>query len=284
MAIFSLPEELLPLYKSEIEFLTAHAVDPDKRRYSNAKEAPRHYLDLDHYGSAPFESIPRRWKDAVAKFSEDSLQAYGIVPWHVEKVLFALTEAFKKRDKIAILHLSADLGHYVADAHVPLHTTENYNGQLTGQKGIHGFWESRIPELMGENYNYYCGQAEYLNKPLTKIWQIVLSSNASKDSVLALEASLNDIFPADQKYSYENRGTMPVLVYSLAYTKAYNQLLNGMVERRLRQSIIDVASFWYTAWVNAGQPDVAHLKSKSNFKEEVIDSSKIKLPIKGHDD
>jgi len=268
MAVFSLPEEMLPLYKDQIEFITAHAVDPDKRRYGNEKEAPRHYIDLDHYGVAPFENVPRKWKDAVKKFTEDSLNAYGIVPWYVEKELYALTEAFKKKDKRSVLHLSADLGHYVADAHVPLHTTENYNGQMTGQNGIHGFWESRIPELFGENYDYFTGQAVYIDKPLTKIWRIVLESNASKDSVLLLEAALNKTFDSDKKYSYESRGASTIKVYSAEYTSAYNLLLNGMVERRLRQSIIDVASFWYTAWVNGGQPDLRFLKEDLTAKPE----------------
>ena len=284
MAVFSLPEELLPLYKDQLEFITQHAVDPDKRRYSNPKEAPRHYIDLDHYGKAPYNNLPRSWKAAVAKYGEDSLNAYGIVPWQVTKVLYALTEAFRKKDKKAILHLSADLGHYVADAHVPLHTTENYNGQLTGQNGIHGFWESRIPESFGESYDYFTGTAVYLEKPLTKIWSIILESNAAKDSVLAFEAELNATFSPDQKYSFETRGSMSVKVYSAAYTKAYNEKLNGMVERRLRQSIIDVASFWYTAWVNAGQPDVRHLNESSNFQEEktsAMDSIRLQR-IKGH--
>ena len=62
--------------------------------------------------------------------------------------------AFIEKDSDKILKYSADLGHYIADAYVPLHTTENYNGQLTGQKGIHAFWESRLPELFSEDYNY----------------------------------------------------------------------------------------------------------------------------------
>ena len=35
-----------------------------------------------------------------------------------------------------------------------------------------------------------------------------------------------------------------------------------MIERRMRQSIFAVASFWYTAWVNAGQPDLKNLSNK----------------------
>src|SRR3954467_7166754 len=80
MACFTLPPQLFNFYKNHIDFITAHAVDPDRRRYADPEEAPRHFIDIDHYGSNPFDSIPKYWKDAVAKYSEDSLNKYGIVP------------------------------------------------------------------------------------------------------------------------------------------------------------------------------------------------------------
>ena len=89
-----------------------------------------------------------------------------------------------------ILSLSSDLGHYIADAHVPLHTTENYNGQLTNQKGIHGFWESRIPEISAEEYDYLLGTAVYVADPLKEAWRIVKESNSAVDSVLKFEKEL----------------------------------------------------------------------------------------------
>src|SRR5689334_16482098 len=75
-AVFLLPPEMLLLYKPQIEFLYEHAVDPDKRRYITSYEAPRHFIDIDHYGKYPFDSLPRKWEEAVSKFSEDSLQRY----------------------------------------------------------------------------------------------------------------------------------------------------------------------------------------------------------------
>lgn len=95
-------------------------------------------MDMDHYSKSELDSMPLYWKDAVAKDTEDTLNAYGIVPWYVVKELEMLTSAFKKATSAS--ELLCDLGHYVADAHVPLHTTENYNGQKTNQIGIHGFW------------------------------------------------------------------------------------------------------------------------------------------------
>lgn len=269
MAVMTLPPEMMVLYKENIEFITEEAVAPDRRRYSNLYEAPRHYIDLDQYGVYPFDSLPRYWNDAVAKYSEDTLMKHGIVPWYVVLMMYKLEEAFKAKDKYKILHYSADIGHYIADAHVPLHTTSNYNGQKTNQVGIHGFWESRIPELFAENYDFFVGKPEYIRYPQTRIWKIVLESAAAVDSVLQFEKTLSESFPSDQKYSFESRGATTVKVYSEAYSKAYEQALNGMIERRMRSAIKSVADFWFTAWVNAGQPDLSDLVENPLSEEEL---------------
>lgn len=268
MAVFTLPPQMIGFYKNNIEYISEHAVDPDKRRYAFAEEAPRHYIDLDHYGENPFDSVPERWDLAVKKYSEDTLNAYGIVPWWIDKMLYRLTEAFKEKNATKILKLSADIGHYIADAHVPLHCTENYNGQLTNQHGIHGFWESRIPELFGEEYDYFTGRSEYIERPLDKIWKIIKESFAAKDSVLKFEADLNEKFSQDRKYAYEQRGASTMKMYSKEYSAEYDKMLDGMVERRLRSSIIIIGSFWYTAWVNAGQPDLSNVKELRLTEEE----------------
>jgi hypothetical protein len=266
-SVFLLPPEMMVFYKKNILFLTEHAVDPDKRRYAVKEEAPRHYIDMDHYGPAPFK-IPRRWKEAVDTYTEDTLKTHGIVPWWIQIMLARLTTAFKNKDAPKILKLSAELGHYIADSHVPLHASSNHNGQYTNQKGIHGFWESRVTELLAEKeWDFFIGQAEYIKKPLDFAWDRVLESAAASDSVLWLERKLNDSFPSDRKYAFENRNGVLAKQYSAEYSIAYNLMMNNMVERRIRQSMYAVASFWYTAWVNAGKPDLRKL-SAVNFSEE----------------
>ena len=83
-AVFLLPPEMLVLYKPNITFITEHAVDPDKRRYIVKQEGPRHFIDIDHYGKYPYPDLPHNWKDAVAKYGEDTLNTYGIVPGHIQ--------------------------------------------------------------------------------------------------------------------------------------------------------------------------------------------------------
>ncbi len=262
MAVFTLPPEMVGFYKKNIEFVTAHAVDPDKRRYASKNEAPRHYIDIDHYAKAggnPFDIMPRYWFDAVEKFTEDTLQAYGIVPWHVARMTNWLTKAFESRDVNRILSTSADIGHYIADAHVPLHTTENYNGQLTDQKGIHGLWESRIPELTADEYDYLVGRAEYIDKPIHAIWDVVEESHSYLDSVFFIEKDLTQKIPSDQKYAFETRGKSTVRQYSQQFALAYTNRMGDMVEGRMRKAIVMIGCIWYTAWVNAGQPDLDNI-------------------------
>ncbi len=291
MAVFALPPEMIGFYKKHIDFISEHAVDPDKRRYSDPEEAARHYMDLDRYGEHPFDSLPKFWNDAVAKYGEDSLKQHGIVPYHIPFMLFRLTKAFKEHDQLKILRLSAELGHYVGDAHVPLHCTKNYNGQLTNQIGIHGFWESRLPELFGEEYDYFVGRCKYINKPADYTWNIIRESYAAHDSVLLLERELTKKYSPDRKYSYEEKGNTIIRVYSKEFSADYQKLLNGMVERRMRSAIVAVSSFWYTAWVNAGMPQLDSLSDfvvSDSLKNEFQKLDKAyqlkKANGKGHDD
>lgn len=279
----------MALFKPNIEFLAEHSVDPDKKRYAIPEEGPRHYIDIDRYGKYPYPDLPRKWNEAVAKYSEDTLQAYGIVPWWLQTMLARLTAAFKEKNQVKILRYAAELGHYISDAHVPLHANTNHNGQYSNQKGIHGFWESRVPELLAEKeWDFFIGKAEYISKPADFIWKRVLESAAAADTVLRFEKELTKDFPADQKFSFEERNGLVIRQYSTAFSKSFDQKLKGMIERRMRQSIFATASFWYTAWVDAGQPDLKKLNNKElssdDLKEfEALNNSWQSGSIKGRE-
>lgn len=276
-AVYSLPPEMLPLYKKELTFLAEKSVNPDRRRYAVKGEAEKHYIDLDHYGDSARYRLPKYWAAAVEKFPEDSLRAHGIGPWSAYHTLLNLTKAFEARNKAAILRLSADLGHYLGDLNVPLHTTKNYNGQLSGQAGIHGFWESRVPELLAKNYSFWVGKASYVADPQEALWNAVERAHGMVDSVLRMERQLTASFAEDQKYSYEERNGITVRVYSREFTEAYALALNRQVERQMRASIKMIADFWYTAWVNAGQPDLSSLNEESVREEGLRPDPKLRV-------
>lgn len=258
-AIFILPAEMLPFYKKNLTFIMEHSVDPDQRRYAVKGEAPRHFIDLDIYGDSATFKLPHFWNDAMEKIGEDSLMKHGIVPWHIQLMKFQLTKAFKEKDTYQILKLSAEIGHYIADANVPLHTTKNYNGQFTNQEGIHGFWESRLPELFSNDYDFFVGPAVYLPSTQKTAWEAVRNANACLDSVLIFERGLSSKLRQSKKYVVDTRNGQNIKTYSKEFSKKYHQLLENQVQRQMRASIKMIGNFWYTSWIDAGQPDLTPL-------------------------
>ncbi|MDR3007404.1 MAG: hypothetical protein LBV59_05680 [Sphingobacterium sp.] len=272
-AVFALPAKLAKFYKHNIDLITEKAVDPDKRCFTDSAEGPRHFIDIEDYREDRIvDSIPIHWSQAKEKFQEKELLKNGIVPWQINLTYQKLVKAFQKKDYKRIIKHSAELGHYIADAHVPLHTTKNYNGQLTNQIGIHAFWESRLPEMFSEKYNLLVGKASYIRDPLAEAWHIVRESNRLVDSVLDIEADLNHQFKASQKKSFIERNNQLVWTYSDNYAMAYHKTMNGMVERRMQKAILRVSSYWYSAWLESGQPDLSNIeKTKIIDKQDPID-------------
>ena len=259
LAVFTLPVEMIPFFKKHIVFLADNAVNPDKRRYAVVGEASRHFIDLDAYADTSVATLPRFYKEAVDRYGADTLALHGLVPWQIQLTKYQLTEAFKQRDVRRILRVAADLGHYIADANVPLHTTRNYNGQLTNQQGIHGFWESRLPESFSADYDFLTGQAEYVYSPQRAAWRAVFNAHTALDSVLRFEQILTEEIGETRKFGFEERNGITVKVYSADFSRQYHERLRGQVERQMRASVKMVGDFWYTAWVDAGQPDLRAL-------------------------
>lgn len=260
LAVYSLPPEMLGFFKNHIEYITEKAVNPDRRRYAMTGEAERHFIDLDNYPDSVKTILPGlSWEEAVSTLGEEVLRANGIVPWQIQRMKFQLTEAFRHRQAGQILRIATDLGHYIADANVPLHTTKNYNGQLTGQHGIHGFWESRLPELFSPDYDLLTGKAVYERNTRERSWQAVLQAHAALDSVLSFERRLTAESPPDRKFTVDERNGITVRAYSREFSTKYHRMLENQVERQMKRSVKMIADLWFTAWVDAGQPDLGDI-------------------------
>jgi hypothetical protein len=253
-AIFTLPPELFAFYRYHLLFLEEEATAADRRRGSDPLEAPRHFIDLERYGPPPYVLLPSTWKEAVACYHEEELQKHGILPWHIQLVYYRLIEAFRLGDVDRILRLSADLGHYLADAHVPLHVTHNYNGQFTGQHGLHSLLESRIPELMGSEYDLLTGKAIVVERVRDMIWDCIRESAGHLPLVFEADCRVRDSIAEDDWKVPELRGQTRVMAYSISYAMLYNEFLGNIMEERMRLAIHRLGSLWFTAWVEAGHP------------------------------
>ena len=253
LAIFTLPPPLINLYKRHLDEIINYAVLPDQRRHSLDQEAARHYIDLDRY---PIKDIQyKTWENAITVYSEDSLQKHGIVPWNIQTYFRQLKYAFLARDTIRIIKISAELGHYVADAHVPLHTTSNYDGQQTNQVGIHSFWESQIPELLQEKLDDWIGPAEYIPNLLRSSWDWVIESHGMLPDLFNGEKIINARVSDSHKYKHSQKGKRLEKMYTEHYIEAYHKQLDNQVEKRYLASIKHIGSLWYSAWLEAGEPD-----------------------------
>jgi hypothetical protein len=199
---------------------------------------------------------------------EDNFTKHGVLPYNIVRVYKKLVSAFTLLDASAICRHASDLGHYIGDATVPLHTSSNYNGQKTDQYGIHAFWESRLPECFAEDYDEWVGAADYIHDINDFIWEILLESHSQVDSLLIKEKLVRTYLDDELEYAVIERNGRLVSTQSDTLSTLYHQALGGMVENRYRKAIHSLGSCWYSAWVDAGMPDLSKLTS--DFKIEDI--------------
>ncbi len=256
-AVALLPQPLREFYAAHKDYVVAHASDPDLRRDVVKNEGYNHYLDMDRYGTYPDFKVPLKYEEAVKEYGEETVMKDGMVAWRVGWDTDSLTAAMKAHNIPLILHLSADLGHYVADMHVPLHATENYNGQFNGHIGIHYRWETGIPAHFGSDYSFKgIGDAVYIERPVGHALKILTHSYSLLNKIFEADSLAKTGIPKDKLYRVEERNGHKEYIYSDEYYTKFNTALDGMVEAQMRAATHAVASYWYTSWVNAGKPKI----------------------------
>lgn len=254
-AVGLLPEPLRDFYRAHADYVSEHAVDPDMRRGKWKDEGDYHYMDMDDYGTYPNFKVPATYREAVKKYGEERVKKDGMVAWRVGMDVDSLSSAMKAHNVPLVLHLSADLGHYVADMHVPLHATKNYNGQFTGNIGVHYRWETGIPDHFSSGYSFSgIDSARYIKEPVRHAFKILTHSYSLLDRIYRADSVAKAGIPRKDLYKIETRNGRKEYIYSDEYYRRFNKELNGMVEAQLRAATNSVASYWYTAWVDAGKP------------------------------
>jgi hypothetical protein len=260
LAIYQLPAPMHAFFYENLDYLVRNSVRPDQRRNSDPGEAPKHFIDLEDYSPEGANAMPKGWKEAVAKYSEDTLKKYGYVPYWVPIMKERLTEAMRSGNKDSILFYAADIAHYIEDAHVPLHTTNNHDGQRTGQKGMHSLWESTIPEIELTSYQLYEEhKVQYIKKPEEAIWGAVRDAHALLPQLFEQEREVSKRFTDSTKYRVQMRNGRESRSYSSAFAKAYAASLGNTINQQLLSSAHMVADFWFTCWMDAGKPKLEEL-------------------------
>ena len=230
--------DALRAYDSEVD---AHVTDPDTRKGSTPGEAERHYIDIDYYPEFLAGTLPRTRTVLEALYSPAIVIEEGVLPWTIGHLVTRLTQQFQAQQWSAASLTIADLCHYVGDANMPLHCTMNYNGQLTGNTGIHSRHE-------GTMISTYLGQ---LDTPPLTVAAYPSPLDAAFDVIATSYAGVAPILAADNTAKAAAGGS-----YNSTY---YASLWNGtriLTQARLDTASVMTASYVYTAWLNAGLPSV----------------------------
>lgn len=238
-AIETLPPEMRPFFEANRDYLAQHVTDPlDALARNPAAERRYHILLLDHYGRFPFESLPRSYKAAVAKFTKAKLEASGVLPWQIGVYSEKLTNAMRlgKWDEARLN--AAVLAHFVAEAHDPFNTTENFDGRLSGQPGVDDRFKSKLIDRFSSFFPMRPNDAVYLSDPTDVAFEACLSAHSWLETILLADRRARKGL-GDYTDEY--------------YDRFYNQAAAILI-RQLSDAATDVGSFWLTAWKNAGSP------------------------------
>jgi hypothetical protein len=241
-----LPAEIRPLFERRKAYVIERAVDPDLWRNIFEQEAPNHFVDLDYFGKYPYPELPREYDRAVQRWGRDVSHQQGLLPWRVAELFGELQREFEglKRDNAPaylqdnIAFYATVMGHYIGDAHVPLHSVVNYDGQVTNQRGVHGRWESELFDRSRSRLTIAPKPIQPITNPRDFMFETLLASNLLADAVLA----------ADRRAA-EGRE-----FYDDAYFDAFGTDQFTALERRLTESITALASMITAAWDAAGRP------------------------------
>jgi hypothetical protein len=234
-------------------------IEPDMVRNELKDEQFNHFIDIDRYGSYPFGELPRDKRKAIEKFGFENVQKNGLLPWRIAEVMDSLGEAISNQSNEKMLRYFSWIAHYVEDAHQPLHVTENYDGQLTNQPGIHSRFETELVKHMisknGLNFNPKRLASELVNfEPISDkvkfAFDIVLESYKYIEPILEADRFAKDKIPVEKLYRVEKRDGRTRYIYSDDYYSIMNERLGSLVLSLMEKSAVRLAYIWLNVWNN----------------------------------
>jgi Abnormal spindle-like microcephaly-assoc'd, ASPM-SPD-2-Hydin/S1/P1 Nuclease/Secretion system C-terminal sorting domain len=227
-----------PFFANNAQWISIHAVDADNRKSNDPTEAPKHFIDIEDYPEFATHTLSHNYDTLVAKHGLPFVTNAGVVPWAIIWSFDSLTNCLRRGDSLRALQFAADLGHYVGDAHQPLHVTANYDGGETGNNGIHSRYES----TMLANYSYLsqvtviAKQAHFIPVPIDTNFVFVNHGNSLVDSILKGDNYAKAIDPT----------------YKSSYYAALWEKTGPLTQNQIQDATVDLANLWFTAAVNAG--------------------------------
>ena len=241
-AVDSLPYEARAFFDANRSYFIQHVNDTLNLVDKNPGERNNHFIELDKYGKFPFDALPRSYQAAITKYSKSKIYATGVLPWQIGVYNQKLTEDLRagrwddaKRD-------AAFLANYVAESHDPFNTTENFDGKLSSQKGVNDRFNTVLIDRYGSFFPVSPRDASFISDPTDHAFESCLSAHSQLESILL----------ADRKA----KGGLSS--YTDEYYDHFYNLTAASLIKQLSDASTDVGSYWLTAWINAGRPQLPH--------------------------
>jgi hypothetical protein len=236
--------------------LADSASNADNRKSRDPSEGPKHFIDIDHYPEFATRSVPHSLDSLIQKYGSSRVTTDGLNPWATVTTMDSLTAQMERGDWNRVWSTAADLGHYVGDAHQPLHCTENYDGKQTGNSGIHSRYESGMVDRFQQSISVQPSQATYVESPIDFVFNYTYQSNSYCDSIFAADNY------AKQASGWSGSGQAPDSYYSALWSRAGN-----FTVLQFQRAVDDFSSLVYTSWVNAGRPAVPTVVSAHSLTD-----------------
>lgn len=241
-AVDTLPYDIRPFFEANRNYFVQHVNDPLNQLDKHPNERQNHFIELDKYGKFPFEALPRNYKAAIAKYSKSKIDATGLLPWQVGVYSAKLTEDMKAGRWDEAREDAAFLANYVAEAHDPFNTTENFDGTMSGQRGVNERFNTVLIDRYGSFFPLNPHDASFIADPTDFAFDACLNAHSNVESILLADRSAK-------------RGLSS---YTDEYYDRFYNLAAASLIRQLSDASTDVGSYWLTAWVNAGKPQLPH--------------------------
>jgi hypothetical protein len=243
-AIDTLPQDIRSFFEANRAYLLQHVIDPLNALAKTPAEKRNNHLYLDKYGRFPFDALPRNYKAAVEKYGKSKLQSNGLLPWQIGVYSQKLTEDMKAGRWDDARLDAAMLATYVAEAHDPFSTTENFDGKLTAQTGVNERFGTTLIDRYSSFFPMRPNDAAFISDPTDHAFEVCLNSHSLLEPILLAD---RNAYIAGKSYSYNDE----------YYDRFYNQSAAILI-RQLSEASTDIGSYWLTAWTNAGKPQLPH--------------------------
>jgi len=245
-AIDLLPPELKPFFDHFRQEIVIRVVDPDLWRNAGWEDEPNHFVDfgLPSLGPPPFAGLPRDYTQAVEKFGVAEMKRIGTLPWREAEMFGHLRrgfESFTRQGQYAttdVVLFSAVASHYIQDANQPFHATNNYDGQLTGNTGIHARFERDLIERFQSRLMLVPETPKAIRNPRDAAFDALLEGHTQVDAILKADT----------------QAAIGKDVYDDDYFEKLFAAVKPILERQLSRSITATAGVITGAWEAAGRP------------------------------